>query len=400
MPKDYYDILGVPRDATDEQLKKAYRKLALQYHPDKNQDNPGAEEKFKEVSEAYEVLSNPVKRRQYNTGGFNNRRTGGNPFQYVDDPMSFFAYVFGTEPGSPFHRQRYSTPASGFATNFGAPALIEVDVNLHIFDVAKGFKKSIGIPVNDPCGNCQGKGAKKTEESKICTSCNGEGKRKMFSSDLHIMQTCTGCNGLGFTNPEVCDICKGSGVFTTKKILDVVIPPGVLDRMVFTLNGKGNYSPQTGQRGDIFIRAHRLAHPLFRTDKADVYIEFPLDLKTALLGGKVEIPTPFGVQTVTIAPCPQPNCTLRFNGMGLPLPPQTKDGVSEGRGNFFVQVKVQFPQELSDTEKKKIEAFADDLKYPAQERYMTAVKQVKEELKTWENRAPDLTKQEEETVNG
>lgn len=376
MLKDYYAILGVDRAVGKEELKKSYRRLAMRYHPDKNPGNKEAEEKFKEVSEAYSVLSDDVERRRYDLGGSRVRATGGrDPFANFD-PMSFYQQVFG---GRNF-RTRYHTPKNGFRTSPMGPALIEVNLQLDIYQVARGYRHSCKIPIDNPCKTCDGTGWKKTEKSETCKQCGGVGKREMFGGgELNLIQSCNACMGLGYTLPLKCETCKGNGVIQEMKQLNVQIPPGIFDKSVLTLNGQGNYSPITGKRGSIFVRVFRTPHEFFCARNADVHVTIPIGIHTAILGGEIVVPSPVGSRKVTVPPLKETTPVVRLCGGGLPLPPGVQQA-HQTHGDFFVHLEVQIPQELSDKEKKKIIELGT-FRYPEIERYENLVEQLQEELR-------------------
>lgn len=352
--RDYYEVLGVPKTATAEELKKAYRKKAIQYHPDKNPGNKEAEEKFKEAAEAYDVLSNPDKRARYDQFGHNMGNMGGGASGFggfgggmsMEDIFSHFGDIFGGGfggfGGSGRSRQR---------VNKGSDIRVKVRVTLK--DIAHGVEKKIKIPRWVACDQCKGTGAKDGTAYTTCSHCNGTGTvnrvQQTFLGNIQTTSTCPNCNGEGKIIKDKCSHCGGEGIEKKEEVVKIKIPAGVYEGMTLSMRGMGNAARHGGVAGDLLILIEEERDPELQRDENDLIYNLMLDFPTAVLGGKVEVPTVDGRARLTIAPGTQPGKVLRLKGKGLP------SADSYGTGDLLVNVMVYVPQNLSSEEKKVIE---------------------------------------------
>ena len=370
--RDYYEVLGVDKNADEATLKKAYRKLALQYHPDKNPGNKEAEEKFKEAAEAYGVLSDPEKRKVYDQFGHNMGSGAGgygahgfDPSQFggfysgginLDEIFSQFGDIFGGRQSGQWggatggSRRRRGTPAPKKGSD------IRIRVKLTLEDIANGVDKTLRIPTNDRCSHCNGTGAKDGTAFRTCPTCNGSGivetvQHTPFGA-MASEAICPQCGGSGKIITEECSYCHGQGFEKETNQVSFHIPAGVEDGQTLTLPGKGNFPQRggsTGRPGDLLIVVEEVKHPELIRDGNDVIYNLMLDLPTAALGGSVEVPTISGRARLNIAAGTQPGKVLRLRGKGI------KDYQSGTPGDELVNVMVYIPENLNDKEKAAIE---------------------------------------------
>lgn len=360
--RDYYEVLGVDKTATPDELKKAYRKMAIKYHPDKNPGDKEAEEKFKEAAEAYDVLSNPDKRAKYdqfghNMGpqGFPGGGAGGGFYSSggmsMEDIFEQFGDLFGGRTGF-----------SGFGSATGGRAGrrrvrkgtdLRIKVKLSLDEIAKGVSKTLKIPTLDKCPHCNGTGAKDGTSFHTCPMCNGSGTvvhtQQTILGPMQSTSTCPQCNGDGKIVSEKCPHCAGEGVQRKENVVTFNIPAGVSDGMVLTLKGKGNAPAHGGVNGDLLVVIEEVKHPELIRDGNDIIYNLMLDIPTAALGGSVEVPTIEGRARLNIPAGTQPGKVLRLRGKGLP----STDGY--GTGDELVNVMVYVPEHLDDAERAAIE---------------------------------------------
>ncbi len=363
--RDYYEVLGVSKSATADELKKAYRKLAIKYHPDRQQgktdeEKKDAEERFKEAAEAYDVLSHPDKRQRYDQFGFaGNQASGGfsGGGMSMEDIFSQFGDIFGGGFGDIFGSAfgGGGRRGGGSRVNRGTDLRIRVRVNLK--DVAHGTEKKLRIPRMVSCAACHGTGAKGGTEQATCPTCHGTGYEiRVQNTMLGRMQTqgpCHTCGGSGKVIKERCPECGGQGLTRQEEVVSVNIPAGVADGMVLQMSGKGNDAPGGGIPGNLQIVIEEERDEQLLRDGDDLVYNLMLDFPTAALGGKVEVPTVDGRVRVTIAPGTQPGRVLRLRGKGLP----SANGY--GTGDLLVNVMVYVPEKLSADERRAIEAMRD-----------------------------------------
>lgn len=357
--RDYYEVLGVGKNASEDDIKKAYRKLAIKYHPDRNPGNKEAEAKFKEAAEAYNVLHDPQKRQQYDQFGFNAPGGGfGNDGGFsMDDIFSAFGDIFGGRGGSSF---------GGFG-GFGQQAShqyrgsdIRLRVTLTLQEIATGVTKKFKVRKDVPCSHCHGTGAEAGSGSETCPTCHGSGvvthtTRSMFGM-MQTQSVCPTCNGEGKVIKNKCHECGGSGVAKGEEIVEVNIPAGVAEGMVVTCQGKGNAGPHNGINGNLLVYIEEEENKTFVRDGSDVIYNLLLDFPTAALGGEADIPTINGQKVqIKIEPGTQPGKTLRLRGKGLPA----VQGYGHGVGDLVVNISVYVPKTLTKEERVAIEKFRD-----------------------------------------
>ena len=356
--KDYYDILGVDKDASEKEIKRAYRKLALKYHPDKNKDNKEAEEKFKEASEAYEVLSDKDKRArydQYGHAGLENE-FGQNGFSWSNfSHASDFEDIFGGEGlgsifdaffggGGGFHRQQRRTSNKG--------RNMKISLSLSLEQIAKGVEKTVRINVKDTCPKCNGSGSE-DGSTKTCPQCNGRGQiRQMTRSILGSMQTvktCPSCKGEGKIIKNKCSACHGEGRIDKTKKIKISIPAGVEEGQYIRLRGKGNVGRLGGRRGDILVLIHEKEHKIFDRKGADLICEYPISFSQAALGSDIKVPTLTGKVKMHVPAGTQSGKIFRLKSQGLP------HVNSSYHGNLYVKVIVITPTKITKQEKEIFE---------------------------------------------
>ncbi len=362
--RDYYEVLGVDKKATEDEIKKAYRKIAIKYHPDRNPGNKEAEEKFKEAAEAYDVLHDPQKRQQYDQfgfdapGGFGGFSGGG--FS-VDDIFSNFGDIFGDLFGG-----GHGSFRSGFGGFGGSRSRqyrgsdLRLKVKLSLQEVLTGVTKKFKVKKDVMCSHCHGTGAQNGSGSETCPTCHGQGVVvKTVRTMLGMMQTqqeCPHCHGEGTVIKNKCTYCSGTGVTKGEEVVEVKIPAGVEDGMVVNVPGKGNAGPHNGINGNIQVFIEEEPSDSFVRDHQDVIYNLLLDFPTAALGGTVEIPTIEGGRVkIKIEPGTQPGKTLRLRGKGLPA----VQGYGNGMGDLIVNISVYIPKTLSHDEHEAISRFRD-----------------------------------------
>ena len=353
--RDYYEVLEVAKTATVEEIKKAYRKKAIQYHPDKNPGDKEAEEKFKEAAEAYEVLSDPDKRSRYDqfghqgvNGGFGGGFGGGG--MSMEDIFSHFGDIFGGSFGG-FGGFSSGGNRSRRRTNRGSD--LRVKVKLTLKEIATGVEKKIKVKKYVSCKACNGTGAEKGTSYTTCSTCNGSGVvTRVQQTILGAMQsttTCPTCGGEGRIITKKCPECNGEGVRLEEEVITLNIPAGVADGMQLSMSGKGNAARHGGVNGDLLILVEEEPHPELLRDENDLIDNLLLNFSTAALGGTVEVPTIDGKAKVKIDAGTQPGKVLRLRGKGLPS--VNRYGV----GDLLVNVSVYVPESLNTEEKRTIE---------------------------------------------
>ena len=357
--RDYYEVLGVERTASAAEIKKAYRKLAIQYHPDKNPGDKEAEEKFKEAAEAYSVLSDADKKARYDRFGFEgvSGAGGGSGFggagMDMNDIFSMFGDIFGGHGGF--------GGFGGFGGSNAGPTKFRgsdqrVKVKLTLQEIANGVTKKFKLKKYVTCTHCNGSGAK-GGAVETCPDCNGTGRvvrtQQSFFGMMRSEVACPRCNGQGKIVKEKCPHCNGDGIMMGEEIVEVNIPAGVYEGMQLSMRGKGNAGKFNGVPGDLLILVEEEKHPTLVRDENDLVYSLLLDIPTAALGGFAEIPTIDGKAKVTIDPGTQPGKVLRLRGKGLP----SLNGY--GKGDIVVNVSVYIPETLSKEEKKAMEGFKD-----------------------------------------
>lgn len=358
--RDYYEILDVSKSASKEEIKRAYRKQALKYHPDKNPGDSVAEEKFKEAAEAYEVLSNEEKRARYDRFGHAGvGAAAGNGFggggMTIEDIFASFGDIFGDAFGGFGGFGGSSGRRSSRAMRKGSN--LRVKVTLTLEEIAKGAEKKIKVSKYIPCDTCSGTGAKGGTSFSTCSTCGGSGQvRRVSNTFLGQMQTvtsCPTCGGEGKNITEKCTKCYGEGIVKEDEVIPISIPAGVAEGMQMTVSGKGNAARRGGVNGDLLVMIHEEPHPELIRDGNDLLYNLHISIPQAALGTHVEIPTVDGKVKIKIEPGTQPGKILRLRNKGIP------DVNGYSRGDILVSINVWIPKILTREEQKLIEKLGD-----------------------------------------
>jgi molecular chaperone DnaJ len=346
--RDYYEILGVAKNTSEEEIKKAYRKLAMKYHPDRNPDSKESEEKFKEVKEAYEMLSNPEKREAYDRyghagvdpnmggGGFGGAGAGG----FADAFGDIFGDIFGGGRGR---------GGGGPQVYRGADLRYNLEITLE--QAASGFDTTIRVPSSDKCETCNGSGAKPGTSATTCGTCNGHGQVRMQQGFFSIQQTCPKCHGTGKVITDPCSPCGGVGRIKRNKTLEVKIPQGIDNGMRIRVSGNGEPGTNGGPPGDLYVEIHIKQHAVFQREGDDLHCEMPISFVKAALGGEIEVPTLNGKASFTIPEGTQSGKTFRLRNKGI-------KGVRSGyAGDLFCHVLIETPVKLTEKQKDMLRDF-------------------------------------------
>ena len=353
--RDYYEVLGVSKSATPEELKKAYRQLALKYHPDRNPGDKEAEEKFKEAAEAYEVLSNPEKRQRYDQFGFAGMSgAGGYSGQgmSMDDIFSQFGDLFADFGLGSFFSGGFGGSRSG-GTVRERGGNIRVKVKLNLQEIEKGVKKKIKVNKYVTCDHCHGSGSE-DGSTDTCPTCKGRGQvvrtvNSLFGQ-MQTASTCPNCGGTGKVIKNKCSHCHGDGIVKGEEVIDIDIPAGVGEGMQLTMRGKGGAGPHNGVNGDLYVLIEEEPHPELERDGSNLIYNLFISVPQAILGTDAEVPTVSGKVRVKIAPGTQSGKILRLRGKGLP------NVNSYGSGDLLVYVNVWIPKKLSKEEEKMLQS--------------------------------------------
>ncbi|MBM3373987.1 MAG: molecular chaperone DnaJ [Betaproteobacteria bacterium] len=345
--KDYYEVLGVNRDASEDELKKAYRKLAMKWHPDRNPDNPKAEEHFKEAKEAYEVLGDAQKRAAYDQFGHAGVDPSAAAGAGAGAGFGGFADAFGDIFGDIFGG---AGGGRGRSSVFrGADLRYNLEVSLE--EAARGTETRIRIPAMESCETCHGSGAKPGNQPTTCTTCGGHGQVRMQQGFFSIQQTCPKCHGTGKMIASPCPSCSGSGRVKKHKTLAVKIPAGVDEGDRIRLSGEGEAGGNGGPPGDLYVVIHIKQHPVFTRDHNDLHCEMPVSFTTAALGGEIEIPTLDGYAKIKIPAETQSGKIFRLRGKGI------KGVRSSTHGDLMCHVVVETPVNLTARQKELLQEF-------------------------------------------
>ena len=353
--RDYYEVLGGPRDADDAALKKAYRVLAKKYHPDANPGDKEAEAKFKEASEAYSVLSDPEKRRQYDQFGhaaFEGGAGGAGGFGGFDftgaDMGDIFGDIFGDFFGGRSSRSRSSGPMRG--------ANLRTGIRITFEEAIFGCQKEIELTLKDECPKCHGTGAKPGTSPITCPKCNGKGKivytQQSFFGQVQNVQTCPDCHGTGKIIKEKCPDCYGSGYIASKKKIQVTIPAGIDNGQSIRIAGKGEPGTNGGERGDLLVEVTVSRHPVFKRQETTIYSTVPISFATAALGGTIRIKTVDGEVDYEVKPGTQTDTKVRLRGKGVPSLRN-----KNVRGDHYVTLVVTVPEKLNEEQKEALRRF-------------------------------------------
>jgi molecular chaperone DnaJ len=353
--RDYYEVLGVNRDAADEDIKKAYRKLAMKHHPDRNPGNKDAEEKFKEAKEAYEVLCEPEKRRAYDAyghAGVNPQMGGMGP-----DAAGFggFAEAFGDIFSDIFGGGQGRGRSSVYR---GADLRYNLEISLE--QAARGTETKIRIPTMEACETCHGSGAKPGTHPKTCETCHGAGTVRLSQGFFSIQQTCPTCHGSGKMVSDPCATCRGAGRLKKHKTLAVKIPAGVDEGDRIRLSGEGEAGVNGGPPGDLYVVMHLKPHGVFQRDGDDLHCEMPVSFTLAALGGEIEIPTLDGQAKVKVPPETQSGQVFRLRGKGI------KGVRSSYPGDLLCAVVVETPVRLTERQKELLRELEEATRKDAQ----------------------------------
>jgi molecular chaperone DnaJ len=351
--RDYYEVLGVGRTAGDAEIKSAYRKLALQYHPDRNPGDKVAEEKFKEAAEAYAVLADSDKRRMYDRFGHAGLgaaagAAGFDPtvFTGFEDILGGLGDIFGF--GDIF----------GGARSRGGPqrgADLRYDLEISFKESASGTETAIQIPRQEACETCRGSGAAAGSRPSTCPQCHGRGQVRYQQGFFTVARTCGQCRGTGSVITKPCQTCRGAGRVQKERKLTVRIPAGISTGQRLRLSGEGEAGPSGGPAGDLYVVIHVQPHTFFQRDGNDLYCEIPLNYTTLVLGGEIVVPTIDGSEPFTVPEATQTGTTFRLKGRGIP------DVSGRGRGDLLVTVKVVTPKRLTREQRKLLDQFAETL---------------------------------------
>ncbi len=360
--RDYYEILGLERGASLDQIKKAYRKLALKYHPDKNPGNPEAEERFKEAAEAYGVLSDDEKRGRYDRYGHSgvSGMGGFDPSQFADFG-DILGDLFGFGDFFGGGRRRTNRPARGNDLRF--------DLQIDFFDAVRGKEVTLDVPRVITCTTCQGSGAKPGTQPVTCTGCGGRGQVRFAQGFFTMARTCPQCGGAGKVIKEPCVVCSGAGRVREQKKISVKIPAGVDDGSRLRVAGEGEAGWNGGPGGDLYVFISVREHPKFTRRDYDIHSEQPISVTQAALGGEIKTETIDGPETLKIPVGTQPNQVFRLRGKGV----QFLDG--SGRGDHYVHVAVRIPTSLTDDQRALLEQLARlEGEHPAEKGVLDKVK--------------------------
>ena len=347
--RDFYEILGVAKNASEDDIKKSYRKLAMKYHPDRNPDNKEAEEKFKEVKEAYEMLTNPEKREAYDRYGHAgvdpNMGGGGGGGGFGAGGFGDLGDIFGDIFGG----GRGRGGGGGPQVYRGADLRYNLEITLE--QAANGYETTIRVPSWDKCDTCHGSGAKPGTQPVTCTTCSGHGQVRMQQGFFSIQQTCPKCHGNGKIIPEPCAACGGAGRIKRNKTLEVKIPAGIDNGMRIRSTGNGEPGTNGGPAGDLYVEIHIKPHAVFQREGDDLHCEMPISFSKAALGGEIEVPTLTGKVSFTVPEGTQTGKTFRLKGKGI-------KGVRSGYvGDLFCHVNVETPVKLTDKQKDLLREF-------------------------------------------
>jgi len=352
--RDFYEILGVARSATDDEIKKSYRKMAMKYHPDRNPDNKEAEAKFKEAKEAYEMLSDPQKRAAYdqyghagvdpNMGGFG----GGGGGQGFGGFSDAFGDIFGDIFGGG------SQGRGGPQVYRGADLRYSMEISLE--EAANGHDTQIRVPSWSNCEPCHGSGAEPGSKVETCTTCNGAGQVRVAQGFFSMQQTCPRCSGSGSYIPKPCKKCHGAGKIKSQKTLEVKIPAGIDDGMRIRSSGNGEPGVNGGPSGDLYVEVHIKPHPVFERDGDDLHCKMPISFVDAILGGEIEVPTLSGKATFDVPEGTQSGRTFRLRSKGI------KSLRTSLPGDLYIHVQVETPVKLTQAQKDLLKQFDDSLK--------------------------------------
>jgi molecular chaperone DnaJ len=341
--RDYYEVLGVAREAESEEIKRAYRKLAMQYHPDRNVGDKEAEDKFKEAAEAYDVLHDREKRQRYDRYGHAGLNGMGGPnFSDAGSIFDLFGDIFGD-----FFGQR------GGRSGATGGRDLQISLEIDLIEAARGTRKSITIPREENCSDCNGQGYRKGTKPANCKRCGGQGVVLINQGFFRMQQTCSGCGGRGIIITDPCPTCRGGGRIEARRTLEVNVPPGVDTGTRIRVSGEGEAGAPGGPRGDLYVLLRVREHPFFHRDGHNLICQVPITVSLAALGGEIDVPTLDGAIKHTVKRGVQSNDVVRISGRGMP-------NIRGGRtGDLLVQVIVETPRNLTKRQEELFRELAE-----------------------------------------
>lgn len=361
---DYYEVLGVTRSADGSTIKKAYRKMAVQYHPDKNPDDTEAEERFKELGAAYEVLSDEDKRAAYDRYGHDayvRQGSGGGGGRSKGDPFDIFNQFFGGAQGG-------GGGGSIFEEFFGGGggrgrdrsgkqrgSDLRYDLQITLEEAAKGVEKELELEKNGSCKKCSGKGSTDGSGTKTCNTCGGVGQVISSRGFFQVQQTCPSCQGAGQTVANPCSECNGEGRSISSSRIKIRIPAGIADGSRLRTTGNGEAGVRGGPAGDLYVVTHIKEHDVFEREENDLYCEVPISFAKAALGGELDVPTLDGKSSIKIPPSTQNGTVFRLRNKGVIFLN------SERKGDLLVRVQIEVPTKLNAEQREKLEAFSESI---------------------------------------
>lgn len=343
--RDYYEVLGISRTATEAEIKRAYRTLAVKYHPDKNPDDAAAEDKFKECAEAYAVLSDQQKRAAYDRFGHSGVSAGAGGFEggfsNIEDIFDMFGFgdMFGSRTG------RRTTVQRG--------ADLRYDLEITLEEAAEGKDEKLSIPRLEQCGECSGSGAEKGTTAETCITCRGSGQTRYQQGFFSVMRTCASCQGRGQVVRNPCEECKGAGRIEKEKSLEIKIPAGVETGSRLRVSGEGEAGPNGGPSGDLFVVIHVKEHDVFERQGANLYSAVPITFAQAALGAEIQVKTLDGTEELKVPAGTQTGTVFRIKSQGMPALG------GRGRGDLFVAVTLITPKSLTKEQRKLLEQLAE-----------------------------------------
>ncbi|HSI83664.1 MAG: molecular chaperone DnaJ [Candidatus Methylacidiphilales bacterium] len=351
--RDYYEVLGVARGASQDDIKKAYRKLAFTYHPDKNPGDPAAEEKFKELGEAYEILSNPDKRASYDRYGHAAFGQGAGAGGH--DPFDIFREVFGAGGGGGggIFGSIFEEAFGGGQERRGRGADLRYDLHISFEESCLGCEREISLTKAETCNNCSGNGAEPGSKVSTCDTCRGQGQVYVTKGFFSVAQACPRCRGTGQKVEKVCQTCHGQGRVEKASKIKIKIPAGIDDGSRLRSTGQGEGGVRGGGSGDLYIVIHVKSHPVFTRDGTDLHCEVPISFARATLGSEIQVPTLEGTANLKIPAGTAPGTTFRLRGKGV------AELGGRGHGDLHARVRVEVPTKLTAEQKAKLQAFAE-----------------------------------------
>jgi len=372
--KDYYELLGIKKNSSDDEIKKAYRKLAMKYHPDRNKGDKSAEAKFKEISEAYEVLSDPSKKQRYDQFGFDGLKSAFGPggfdfsrdFTHVSDFQDLFGNFFGEGGGGIFDAFFGGGHQRSRRTSSRQGADLRFDLEIDLEEAAFGSKRNLTIPMTEACSQCHGSGVKPGTHRETCKHCAGQGVVLSGNGFFQVRQTCPVCGGTGTIVRYPCKICSGTGRTKTQKKLTLKIPKGVETGSRLRKAGKGESGMKGGSYGDLYVVLHVVQHDLFVRRGDDLHCEVPVSFEKAVLGGEIQVPTIDGYAKLKLSAGTETGKIFRLRGKGMPNVENYR------QGDLHAHIVVEVPVKLNSKQKnliKDLMQIRNDGNYPAGEHF-------------------------------